>query len=67
MGVRHFVALRGDPAEGVGATYRPHPGGYANGAELVGGLKAAGDFDISVSAYPEKHPESPTSRPTSTC
>jgi methylenetetrahydrofolate reductase (NADPH) len=59
MGVKRFVALRGDPAEGVGATYRPHPAGYANGADLVGGLKAAGDFDISVSAYPEKHPESP--------
>ncbi|WP_378949892.1 methylenetetrahydrofolate reductase [NAD(P)H] [Mesorhizobium sp. ANAO-SY3R2] len=59
MGVKRFVALRGDPAEGVGAAYQPHPGGYANGAELVGALKAQGDFDISVSAYPEKHPESP--------
>jgi methylenetetrahydrofolate reductase (NADPH) len=59
MGVARFVALRGDPAAGVGAIYRPHPGGYANGAELVEGLKAHGDFDISVSAYPEKHPESP--------
>lgn len=59
MGVKRFVALRGDPAEGVGARYRPHPGGYANAAELVGALGRAGDFDISVSAYPEKHPESP--------
>jgi methylenetetrahydrofolate reductase (NADPH) len=59
MGVKRFVALRGDPAAGVGACYQPHPGGYANGAELVGALKRAGDFDISVSAYPEKHPESP--------
>lgn len=59
MGVKRFVALRGDPKEGVGATYQPYPGGYANGAELVGALKAQGDFDISVSAYPEKHPESP--------
>ncbi|TIS77162.1 MAG: methylenetetrahydrofolate reductase [NAD(P)H], partial [Mesorhizobium sp.] len=59
MGVTRFVALRGDPAEGVGAAYRPHPDGYANGAELVGALKGVGDFDISVSAYPEKHPESP--------
>ena len=59
MGVKRFVALRGDPAAGVGASYQPHPGGYANGAELVGALKAQGDFDISVSAYPEKHPESP--------
>ena len=46
-------------AAGVGTAYRPHPDGYANGAELVGALKSAGDFDISVSAYPEKHPESP--------
>jgi methylenetetrahydrofolate reductase (NADPH) len=59
MGVRHFVALRGDPAAGVGATYRPHPAGYANAADLVAGLRRIGDFDISVAAYPEKHPESP--------
>jgi methylenetetrahydrofolate reductase (NADPH) len=59
MGVTRFVALRGDPAEGVGARYRPHPSGYANAAELVGALKARGASDISVSAYPEKHPESP--------
>ena len=59
MGVKCFVALRGDPAEGVGARYCPHPGGYANGADLVNALKRAGDFDISVAAYPEKHPESP--------
>ncbi|WP_274628319.1 methylenetetrahydrofolate reductase [NAD(P)H] [Arvimicrobium flavum] len=59
MGVSRFVALRGDPAEGVGAAYQPHPEGYANGAELVGAMREIGDFDISVSAYPEKHPESP--------
>ncbi len=57
-GVRHFVALRGDPAGGIGAAYEPTPGGYANAAELVAGLKAIADFEISVSAYPEKHPES---------
>ena len=57
-GVRHFVALRGDSAAGVGAAYRPHPQGYANAAELVAGLSAIGDVEISVSAYPEKHPES---------
>ncbi len=57
-GVRHFVALRGDPAGGIGAAYEPAPGGYANAAELVAGLKAIADFEISVSAYPEKHPES---------
>lgn len=59
-GVRHFVALRGDPPEGVGNSYEPHPEGYRNGADLVAGLKRIDpDFEISVSAYPEKHPESP--------
>ena len=58
VGVRHFVALRGDPAGGVGSAYQPHPGGYANAAELVAGLRTIEDFEISVSAYPEKHPES---------
>ncbi|MDO9414590.1 methylenetetrahydrofolate reductase [NAD(P)H] [Pararhizobium sp.] len=57
-GVRHFVALRGDPAGGVGAAYQPFEGGYDNAAALVAGLKAIDDFEISVSAYPEKHPES---------
>lgn len=57
-GIRHFVALRGDPQGGIGTAYQPHPGGYANAAELTAGLKALGDFEISVSAYPEKHPES---------
>ncbi|MCJ2054425.1 methylenetetrahydrofolate reductase [NAD(P)H] [Methylobacterium sp. J-070] len=56
-GVRHIVALRGDPAEGVGNAYRPHPEGYATTAELVAGIKRIGDFKVSVSAYPEKHPE----------
>ena len=58
-GVRHIVALRGDPLEGAGAKYAPHPGGYQNAADLVAGIKRAGDFEISVSAYPEKHPDSP--------
>ncbi len=58
VGVKHFVALRGDAPGGVGAPYQPHPGGYANAAELVAGLRDIGDFEISVSAYPEKHPES---------
>src|SRR5690606_31399978 len=58
IGVRDFVALRGDPAGGVGAAYQPHPGGYANAAELTAGLRAIDGFEISVSAYPEKHPES---------
>lgn len=58
-GVRHIVALRGDPPEGVGEAYIPHPGGYANAAELAAGIKKIGDFEISVGCYPEKHPESP--------
>jgi methylenetetrahydrofolate reductase (NADPH) len=55
-GVRHIVALRGDPPAG-GAGYRPHPGGYAYAADLVAGLKQVADFEISVAAYPETHPE----------
>jgi methylenetetrahydrofolate reductase (NADPH) len=60
VGVRHIVALRGDPTGGVGDRYAPHPGGYATSAELVAGIKRAGDIEVSVSAYPEKHPDSPT-------
>jgi methylenetetrahydrofolate reductase (NADPH) len=58
-GIRHIVALRGDPPSGMGGKYSPHPGGYANAAALVTGLKKIGDFQISVAAYPEKHPDSP--------
>ncbi|MFL6829255.1 MAG: methylenetetrahydrofolate reductase, partial [Sphingomicrobium sp.] len=50
LGVRHIVALRGDPPE-AGAKFAPHPGGYANAAELVAGLKAIAPFDISVACY----------------
>lgn len=57
-GVRHIVALRGDPAGGVGQRYQPTPGGYVNAADLVAGLKKIGNFEISVGGYPEKHPES---------
>ncbi len=60
-GVRHIVALRGDPVNGLGARYKPHPGGYENSAALTAGIKRlASDFEISVAAYPEKHPDSPT-------
>src|SRR5262245_5893039 len=60
-GVRHIVALRGDPVGGAGTNYAPHPGGYSNAADLAGGIKRVGpDFEVSVSAYPEKHPDSPT-------
>lgn len=57
LGVRHLVALRGDPPE-PGAKFEPHPDGYANAAELVAGLKRIAPFDISVAAYPEMHPDS---------
>ena len=59
-GVRHIVALRGDPVQGTGTKYEPHPGGYQNAADLVAGLKRIADFEISVAGYPEKHPESLT-------
>ncbi len=55
-GIRHIVALRGDPPEGHGH-FRPHPRGYRCAAELVSGIKAIGDFEISVAAYPEVHPD----------
>lgn len=60
VGVNRIVALRGDPPEGVGQPFTPHPKGYQNAADLVGGLRRIGDFDISVAAYPEKHPQSPS-------
>ncbi len=56
-GVRHIVALRGDPAGGLGTSYVPHPDGYHQTSDLVSGIKQIGDFEITVSAYPEKHPE----------
>ena len=58
-GISRIVALRGDPAEGIGQPFVPHPEGYRSGAELVAGIRKIGDFDISVAAYPEKHPQSP--------
>lgn len=58
-GIRHIVALRGDPAEGQ-KTYTPHPGGYAYASDLVAGIRRNADFEISVSAYPEGHMDSPS-------
>ncbi len=58
-GIRHVVALRGDPPDGE-STYVPHPGGYAYASDLVEGLKRIADFEISVAAYPEGHPQSPS-------
>jgi methylenetetrahydrofolate reductase (NADPH) len=56
-GVRHIVALRGDPPNGA-AGYAPHPDGYRYSCELVAGLKRIADFEITVAAFPEKHPDS---------
>jgi methylenetetrahydrofolate reductase (NADPH) len=58
-GVRHIVALRGDPPGGPDAPYHPTADGYRSTAELVAGIKAIGDFEVSVAAYPERHPQSP--------
>jgi methylenetetrahydrofolate reductase (NADPH) len=59
VGVRHIVALRGDPPGGIGTAYTTHPDGYRHSADLVAGIKRRhGDIEVSVSAYPEKHPES---------
>ena len=60
-GVRHIVALRGDPPKGA-ASYEPHPDGFAYAADLVAGLRTVADFEISVAAYPEVHPEAPSAR-----
>jgi len=59
VGVRHIVALRGDPSGGIGTAYQAHPDGYQSSADLVAGIKTRyPDIEVSVSAYPEKHPES---------
>jgi len=57
-GVRHIVALRGDPPTGVGTAFEARPDGYATSADLVRGIRKVGPFEISVSTYPEGHPES---------
>ncbi|MGD0186243.1 MAG: methylenetetrahydrofolate reductase [NAD(P)H] [Roseiarcus sp.] len=58
-GVRHIVALRGDPPGGLDTPYVAPPDGYQSTADLVAAIKASGDFEVSVAAYPEKHPQSP--------
>ena len=57
VGVRHIVALRGDPVAGPGTAYEPHAKGYRTSADLVAGIKASADFEVSVGCYPEVHPE----------
>ena len=62
-GVRHIVALRGDPptaAGGIGGAYTPRPDGYANATELTAAITKRHPFDVSVGVYPEQHPESPS-------
>ena len=61
MGIRHLVALRGDAPKDADH-YEPHPDGYAYASDLVEGLKKIGDFEISVAAYPEVHPEAPSAK-----
>jgi methylenetetrahydrofolate reductase (NADPH) len=61
-GVRHIVALRGDPPPADGGRFTPHPQGYASAAELVAGLRQLHDFEISVAAYPEVHPDAATAQ-----
>ncbi len=55
-GIRHIVALRGDPPGGLGGAYEPYPGGYAYACDLIAGLRRLHDFEISTAAYPETHP-----------
>lgn len=57
-GIRHIVALRGDPPAGAGGVYEPHPDGYAYAADLVAGAKAIAPFEVSVAVYPDRHPDS---------
>jgi methylenetetrahydrofolate reductase (NADPH) len=59
QGIRNIVALRGDPPQAA-TRYEPHPQGFAYALDLVKGLRAVGNFDISVATYPEVHPESPS-------
>ncbi len=61
QGIRHLVALRGDPPHGQ-SQYVPHSDGFAYASDLVAGLKGVADFDISVAAYPEVHPEAPSAQ-----
>jgi methylenetetrahydrofolate reductase (NADPH) len=60
-GIRHIVSLRGDPPQGSDR-YRPHPGGFDYAVDLVRGLKSVAEFEISVAAYPEVHPEAPSAQ-----
>ena len=66
-GIRHIVALRGDMPE-LGAPYAPHPDGYQSTPELIAGIRNIAPFEVSVSCYPERHPEiAVRRRTTSSC
>ena len=69
IGVDHIVALRGDPpgASGIGGAYQPRADGYANATELTAAISRIGGFDVTVGAYPERHPKAPPSTMTSRC
>ena len=60
LGVEHVVALRGDPPQGAGAPYAAHPSGYHRTADLVAAVRSRATFEVAVSAYPERHPHSPS-------
>ena len=59
-GVRHIVALRGDPPGSLGGAYEPRPDGYANATELTAAIKTIAPFEVTVGLYPQTHPESPS-------
>jgi len=59
-GIRHIVALRGDPPGQIGGAYAPRPDGYRNATELTAGIRAIAPFEVSVGLYPHVHPESPS-------
>jgi len=59
-GIRHIVALRGDPPGNIGGAYAPRPDGYLNATELTAGIRAVAPFEVSVGLYPQIHPESPS-------
>ena len=59
-GIRHIVALRGDPPEGIGGAYVPPADSYANATELTAAITRIAPFEVMVGVYPEKHPESPS-------
>ncbi len=59
-GIRHIVALRGDPPGSLGGVYVPRDDGYRNATELTAGIRQIAPFEVSVSLYPQQHPESPS-------